>query len=571
MASNDNITGSISFTRELPPNAAEGTLAGTLNLTGEAASVLRQAAAGPAQVTLTRSASPPTQDQSLWTAIRNRTDALGFNRYNAFIHRLLCEGTDTGTATCGAPSTTPDQGTINGNIGSIGTPSIDDRIEDLINRPSIYGVDAYQLLKLATQAFLLFEGGVAIEPPRIGGNANNLELEEESRLGRPITLKQARDQLEQYLATQIGTIGGRGLPYLKRVVDALIPAGNRKEDSPFCENTLRNRLRCPALIELIFNYWLEQGALVQTMNAVLLRFQNRRRAERDPLVNLALDPLRPLANLLWGRLQDEPQHLSVSRRAHEYRYAYGLSLFGRAVADIAPVESREQFIESFHTLLHKAAEFYAADAITTVVADGFPLLQALKDLHLVLAESANNQFDELKRQARIEALADQFLLARPEMREFLRGRAMVPYAEAWMGQVDTMKRMQGWMPNLSVSHFHILATTGEQLLLSVRFGDWTAVIDQAAAVNWARYWKPEVQNYLHSYAAVTGVDLAADVNDVRRAEDRNAQPSVHLRNRMLAQQGRAALSYEAAQEEFVVDQAPDVAYVPRLPRRTRGA
>jgi len=307
------------------------------------------------------------------------------------------------------------------------------------------------------------------------------------------------------------------------------------------------------------------------MNAVLLRFQNRRRAERDPLVNLALDPLRPLANLLWGRLQDEPQHLSVSRRAHEYRYAYGLSLFGRAVADIAPVESREQFIESFHTLLHKAAEFYAADAITTVVADGFPLLQALKDLHLVLAESANNQFDELKRQARIEALADQFLLARPEMREFLRGRAMVPYAEAWMGQVDTMKRMQGWMPNLSVSHFHILATTGEQLLLSVRFGDWTAVIDQAAAVNWARYWKPEVQNYLHSYAAVTGVDLAADVNDVRRAEDRNAQPSVHLRNRMLAQQGRATLSYEAAQEELLVDEASDVAYVPRLPRRTRGA
>ena len=569
MASNDHISGSISFTPESPPNSPDGTLAGTLNLTGEAASVLRQAAAGPTQVTLTRSSSLPTLDQSLWIAIRNRTDAIGFNRYNAFIHRLLCEGGDTGTTTC-PQSATPDQDALSGGIGSIGVPSIDDRIEDLRNRPSIYGVDSYQLLKLATQAFLLFEGGVAIEPPRIGGSSGNLEFEEESRLGRPITLQQARHQLQQYLTAQIGTVGGRSLPYLKRVVDALIPASNRQESSPFCENTLRRRLHCPAMIELIFNYWIEQGALVQTMNAVLLRFQNRRRGDRDPLVNLTLDPLRPLGNLLWGRLQDEPQHLSVSRRAHQYKYVYGLSLFGRAVADVAPVESRDEFIESFHTLLHKTAGFYREDADTTMVADGFPLLQALKDLHQVLAQSHDNQGPDLTHQARAEALADQYLLARSEMRDFLRGRAMVPYVEPWMPQVDTMKRLQGWLPNLSVNHFQILATTGEQLLLSVRYGDWTAVIDQAAAVNWARYWKPEVQNYLHSYAAVTGVDLSADVTDVRRAEDRDAQPSMHLRKRMLSQQSRATLSYEA-QEELAIDEPSDMAYVPRLARRARGA
>ena len=38
----------------------------------------------------------------------------------------------------------------------------------------------------------------------------------------------------------------------------------------------------------------------------------------------------------------------------------------------------------------------------------------------------------------------QWLLARPEMREFLQSRAMVPYKEAWMAAVDTMKTLQGW-------------------------------------------------------------------------------------------------------------------------------
>src|SRR5262245_3645951 len=455
MANKDTINGGISFTPELPPGVPQGTLAGTVNITGDAATLLRQAAAGPTEVTLKRSSSPPTQDQLLWTAIRNRTDAIGFNRYSAFIRRLLCEQTDPGAATCDP--------TGEATVGGLGSPSIDDRFGELMSRPSIYGVDAYQLLKIATQAFLLFEGGVEIQAPRDAqGTATSIELEEEARLGRPITLDQARDELGQYLATQIGTVSGRGLPYLKRVVDALIPAGSRIESSPFCENTLRNRLHCPALIELMWNFWQEQGALVQTMNAILLRFQNRRRVDRDPLANFAVDPLRALSLLLWGRVQAEQQQLSVSRRAHEYQYAYGLTLHGRAVADIAPVESRTQFIEAFHILLHKATEFYEADAITTVVADGFPLLQALKELHLVMAESANNQFDELKRQAREEMLIDQYLLARPEMREFLRGHAMVPYEQPWMGQVDTMKRLLGWI-DTSVSHFHTLATTGEQL------------------------------------------------------------------------------------------------------------
>ena len=41
--------------------------------------------------------------------------------------------------------------------------------------------------------------------------------------------------------------------------------------------------------------------LVQTMNAMSWRFQNRRGAkDHDPLAMLEIDPLRPLNNLLWG-------------------------------------------------------------------------------------------------------------------------------------------------------------------------------------------------------------------------------------------------------------------------------
>lgn len=529
MSTQDAITGGFGFTPSpIPQPSPPGTLAGTLDISGDAAALLRQAAGGPHEVTLQRASAPPTADQLLWTAIRNRTDAIGFGRYSAFIQRLLCEQTDPGAATCG--------GEEGATVGGFGVPSIDARVADLLARPGIYGDAPYELLKAATRAFLLYEGGVAIELPRGGGAADaaRIEQEEAARLGRPISLAEARAQLEDYLATQVGTVAGRSLPYLKRVADALIPDGQRGEGSPFCEGTLRRRLHCPALIELFYNYWQDQAGVAQTMNAILLRFQNRRRGSGDPLASLAIDPLRGAAVLFWGRLQAEPQQLSVARRAHEFVYAYGLTLHGRAVADLAPVESRVQFIEAFHDLLREAAAFHERDADTTIRADAFGLLQRLKELHLVLAEAANNQWPEITRQAREELLLDQYLLARREVREFLRGRPMVPTSETWIPQVDTMRRLQGWLPQVSAAHFHTLAVTGEQLLLSARYGDWSVVLDQAAAVNWARYWKAEVQSYLHAYQVVSGVALAAEAGVLQDAADRYRQPAELLSRRMRA-------------------------------------
>ena len=62
-----------------------------INISGEAAGLLRQAASGPNEVSLQRTASQPTEDQPLWVAIRNRAKSISFERYDQFVHAVLCE------------------------------------------------------------------------------------------------------------------------------------------------------------------------------------------------------------------------------------------------------------------------------------------------------------------------------------------------------------------------------------------------------------------------------------------------------------------------------------------------
>jgi hypothetical protein len=120
------------------------------------------------------------------------------------------------------------------------------------------------------------------------------------------------------------------------------------------------------------------------------------------------------------------------------------------------------------------------------------------------------------------------------MQEFLRGRAMVPYKESWMGPADTLRRLLGW-GDTPVTHFRDLGVYGEQVLLSIRYGDWVNVNDEDQAKNWARYWKPEIQGYIHAYRAVTGVDLGLSSSERENRVD-STLPSVLLQRR-LAQQG----------------------------------
>jgi hypothetical protein len=83
------------------------------------------------------------------------------------------------------------------------------------------------------------------------------------------------------------------------------------------------------------------------------------------------------------------------------------------------------------------------------------------------------------------------------------------------------------------------AIFGEQIVLSVRYGNWSEVNVPAQAANWARFWRAEIQGYIHAYRAATAVDLTMDIHDVKEAAQRYLPPSVHLRNRMSRQMQNA--------------------------------
>jgi hypothetical protein len=226
--------------------------------------------------------------------------------------------------------------------------------------------------------------------------------------------------------------------------------------------------------------------------------------------------------------------LSVLRRAHEYEHEYGFPLHGRAVASLRSADRRSKFLEAFHNLLHRAVLFYKEDDDTTHVADGFPVLNALKETHYVLSQGAHNQFGDLPATARQEMLIEQWLLGRSEMREFLGSRPMVAYPEAWMDRVDTIKTLKGWT-DVSVVHFHDLAVFGEQLLLSIRWGAWSTISEPVVGKQWARAWRPEIQGYVHAIRATLGIDLGAELISARDETERYLPPSVHLRRRLSAQ------------------------------------
>jgi hypothetical protein len=481
-----------------------------------------QAVSGQLGVTLQRTGVPATLDLGLWAAIRNRAKAISFgghglrvnggieaaSGYQGFIDRILC-GDETGLSSERHPASHP--------------PASDLRAlsREWRSRP-VYGMTAYDLLKAATEVFLLFNCGVAIRREDLVRSSIVSDNEEIERSG--LTTGEIEGQLAQYL-------GPGQLPYIRRIVQTAFP-DEIETDSVFCTGLLSQRVDCPCLIELIWSYWHEEGMLAQTLGAISRRFQNMRApGDRDPLAHLEIDPLRPLSSLLWGYVQDEQNRLTVKRRAYEYDHEYGLTLYGKAVPLLRSADSRSKFLEAFHNLLHHCFVFYKEDNDTTVIADGFPLLNALKEVHLLLAQGFHNQCGSLPWKARIEMLTQQWLLARPEIRDFLQSRPMVPYIEAWMPPVDTMKTLQGWS-DVTVTHFRDLGVYGEQILLTIRFGDWIDVNDENSAKNWARYWRPEIQGYLHAYRAATGVDLTNP-----KTVD-HTLPAVHLQNRLALQRAR---------------------------------
>lgn len=113
----------------------------------------------------------------------------------------------------------------------------------------------------------------------------------------------------------------------------------------------------------------------------------------------------------------------------------------------------------------------------------------------------------------------EWTLARPEMREFLPTRVMAAYSEPWMDRVDAMKKLQGWTET-SIYHFRDLGVFGEQILLSIRFAAWNQEFNAEQRANWARFWRSEIQGYIHAYRVVTGVDMTADPSNPEQAATR---------------------------------------------------
>ena len=428
-------------------------------------------------------------DQALWAAVRNRTRAIGFNAYSKFINRVFREHQD---------------GANSGPLEEKGdTRSIPGK--DELYRP-IQGIGAYELLNTATQVFLLLKGGAFVQQTdgETGEPLHGSSVETR-RPGKSIPIVEIQNILVEHL----------GRHELSSIQIVLRNAFKKSSSKIRISSTgfLNAPAGCPPLIELIWSYWHEEAMLVRTMDAISLSVQNRLQSA-DPLAHLETAPLFPLNNLLWGYIQAEPQRLSVPRRSYEYNHHYGLTLAGKAIPDPAAADTRSRFVEAYHQLLYLCTVFFKQGNDTAVSDNGLPVLKALKEVHLVLAEGAHNQFGDLSWTARAEMLMEQWMLSQPEIRQFLQSRPMVPYRESWMAQVDTMKRLQGWA-EAPVPHFNKLAIAGEQILLTIRHGNWADIQNTAQAANWARYWRPQIQSYIHSYSAVTGVDLRSDRNPNR--------------------------------------------------------
>ncbi len=481
--------------------------------------LIEEAIGSTVEVGLQRTSEPLTRNILLWCIIQQSSKAIEFNLYKEKVNELICGRT---------------------YFGKESLQEVDE------NSRIVSRLRSYQHLLTLTDQFLINQTAALLNPAVPSNNGvtgddyflngdgitvRNLTMQLVDK-GYKVDEAEVDDFVRRYfvLGTPINSNGNGStapatLPYLDNVANRLPSANND------CYGVVNTKLAAPLFIELIWSYWHEEAMLVQTLNSISMRFQNKKsRGAKSQLERFTIDPLRRLNNVLWGYIQDEGNRLSLTRRAYEYDHHYGLKLYGKAVPQMDSVDSRSKFLEAFHHLLHLAGLYYKEFDDTTVFADAYPVRNALREVHLLLAEGAHNQYGDLPWTARVEMMVQQWILDRQEIREFLGGRPMVPYEEGWMDRVESMKKIQGW-GDVSVTHFRNLAIWGERILLSIRFGDWiNSDYGSKEAANWADFWRNDIQGYIHAYRAVTGVDLMADRVD-------SQLPSLHLRRRLKEQNG----------------------------------
>ena len=264
---------------------------------------------------------------------------------------------------------------------------------------------------------------------------NDIEslTQESLRLLRYPTQKELADDWDAYLKP----VASSTLPYLYDIVrlklgDVQVVDGDIAHGARKYYGILRSKLTRPTFLELIWNYWHEEGMLVQTLNVISWRVPEPARPRRTTRSRCWSRPAAPAEQPPLGmrRGRGEPAH--GRRRASEYHHEYGLPL---PAGPSRPSWSRlrPRFLESFHTILHLCTIYYKEVDDPTVVADAFPssTLSATSTWTSRKGRTTSTATCRGPPAGVPDAAVDR---RRPEMREFLRRPMMAPTPRrGWTG------------------------------------------------------------------------------------------------------------------------------------------
>ena len=244
--------------------------------------------------------------------------------------------------------------------------------------------------------------------------------------------------------------------------------------------------------------------LVQTLNAIARRFQNRRTGRTGATRWPSSRSIRCArsSNLLWGYVQDEPPAHRAPPRLR----------VRPPVRPDAATAGRSRELRSRPTAARSSSRRSTTCSTWPRVLQGgrrhhghrrrLPAAERAAGDHLLLAEGAHNQFGDLPSDGAGRDADQQWLLARPEMRDFLAaGHGPV------QGALDGPGRHDEDAAGLDGHQRHALPRPGrfrraDPAVHPLRRLDRRSTTRTAA--NWARYWRPEIQSYMHAYRAATG-------------------------------------------------------------------
>ena len=218
-------------------------------------------------------------------------------------------------------------------------------------------VDRYRVLKAATEVFLMTHCGVDLD------DFSRVDLDEESRrLNRTVTPGDLEAQMRDYLDR---VAAGDGefldvLPYLglirRQLGDVAIVGVDEDEGeaTEICSGILAEKLQHPCFLELLRDYWLDEGrprARDQRHHAGGSRTGRPARggATRWPAWTSTRCARSTTCSGAWSRTSSTGSRRV--RRAYEYDHEYGLALASRPGPPVRGADSRSRFMEAFHNLL----------------------------------------------------------------------------------------------------------------------------------------------------------------------------------------------------------------------------